>query len=139
MGNTRYQGSQYRPYSHGYNHRPAFAYQQHGKARQNMQGMLGNQQRGKLSNLLVGGLGLASGLYLANKYRRPSYEYGYNPYQYGYAGYPSRPGYNYNTLGYRQREGADTDIEHLLAQLEDSQAANYGLYQPFYQDLPLYY
>jgi len=102
-----------------------------------------NQQRGKLSNLLVGGLGLASGLYLANKYRRPShasYGHGYNnPYGYGYAGYPSRPGYNYNTLGYRQREGADTDIEHLLAQLEDRQAANYGLYKPFYQDLPLYY
>jgi len=91
-----------------------------------------NQQRGKLSNLLVGGLGVASGLYLANKYKRPSY--GYRP-SYGWStGYPS-----YNT----QREGVDTDIEQWLAELEERQAAGYGLYRPtvqsFYQDLPLYH
>jgi len=80
-----------------------------------------NQQRGTFGKLVLGGLGLASGYYLANKLsnQRPNYNQGYTPYQHGYQGYhgyPQRPVYPYTQY---QRSNGDSSLEELLSKSEE--------------------
>jgi hypothetical protein len=113
-----------------------------------------NQQRGSLGKLVAGGLGLASGYYLANKLsgsKRPSY--GYSPYQYGYHGYPSRPSYSCSGLlsgllcpgGYRPYRREDTElmrtyaIANIIESPELSTAVDYSTFtEKDYGCLPVY-